>query len=389
MKLKLPFIVLFILLVVYFFGDSFNTPTVRFFYTISFIIKELLVLLLPFVIFVFMTSFLIEFSRGVLLFVATLAVCIVCSNALVTFYAYCLYSFAHPLVVDGCSTLPALTLQSSILPFFELPLKKIISNNVALLLGLFFGIMLGLFFPNHPNISSLASRSRATVIGWLQKVLPPVIPLFVFGFILKLQKDDILEHMIGVYTKVFIVILTAMVLYITCMYLIVGKGRVSKAAEYISVFFPAAITAFSTMSSMAAYPITLECAQRVSNKPRLTQGILTSTVNIHLMGVGIAIPILAITVLMYFGQPFPSLSMFSVFAFYLILAKFSVAAIPGGSIMVAIPVLQDHLGFSPEMSALIISLYALIDPFSTATNVFGNGAFSLFLTRLFNKTTHH
>lgn len=385
MKIKLPFLILFILVFTYFFGNAVPLPIVSFFYTISFFIKELLVLLLPLVILIFMTSFLVEFSKGVLLFVVALIACIICSNALVTFYSYFFYSAVYPFVIDTTTQLPTLNLESTIKPLLELPIKKIITNNTALLLGLASGVFLGLFFPNNKHIRNWVSKGRSYVIHVLQKLLPPIIPLFVLGFILKLQKDDILEQMIAVYTKVFIVILIAMSVYISFVYLVLAKGRISKALEYMSAFFPATITAFSTMSSMAAYPITLECAQRASKRPHLTQGILTSTVNIHLMGVGIAIPILAITVLMYFGHPFPNFAVFSMFALYLILAKFSVAAIPGGSIMVAVPVLQDHLGFTPEMSALIISLYALVDPFSTATNIFGNGAFSLILTNFLGK----
>jgi Na+/H+-dicarboxylate symporter len=386
MRIKLPFVIILILFGVYVWGDSISIDAVRFFYTISVIIKELLVLVLPFVIFIFMASFLIEFSSGVLFFAAGLVVCIVLSNTLVTFYAYGLYSFLHPLVVDCQAETGVLKHASNITPLFSLPLKKILDNNVALLVGLVAGIILA--FKPVPYVLGMLKQSREKTIYLLRKTLIPIIPLFILGFMLKLQKDDILEHMIAVYSKVFIVILIAMVTYITAMYTIVAKGNIVNALKTMKLFFPAAMTAFSTMSSMAAYPVTLECAQQTSKNPRLTQGILTSTVNVHLMGVGIAIPILAMTVLLYFGHPFPPLSLYSVFALYLILAKFSVAAIPGGSIMIAIPVLQDYLGFSSEMSALIMSLYMLVDPFSTATNVLGNGAFSLFMTKLFSPLLH-
>jgi Na+/H+-dicarboxylate symporter len=328
-----------------------------------------------------MTSFLVEFSSGVVLFIAGLLGFIVFSNTLVTFYSYGVYSILHPLVIDTHTSVPVLNLQSSIKPLFGLPIKKIVDNNVALLFGLICGIVLALKPTSY--ITEWLKKARETCIFILRKTLTPLVPLFIFGFMLKLQKDDILEQMIAVYSKVFLITLMAMITYIIGMYVVLAKGNLFKAIRYIKDFFPAALTAFSTMSSMAAYPVTLECAQQTSNHPRLTQGILTSTVNIHLMGVGIAIPILAITVSMYFGHPFPSLGTYSIFAFYLILAKFSVAAIPAGSIIVAVHVLQDHFGFTSEMSALIMSLYMLVDPFSTATNVLGNGAFSLLMTHVF------
>lgn len=387
MRIKLPFIIILILIGVYFFGNSVDVSVVTFFYTISSLIKEILVLLLPFVILIFMTSFLVEFSSGVILFVAGLIGFIVLSNTFVTFYSYGVYSLLHPLVVDTSHNVSTLNLASSIKPLFSLPIKKILDNNYALLLGLGAGIILAIA-PN-PAFVGFFKNAREASIKTLRKILIPIIPIFIFGFILKLQKDDILEQMIAVYSKVFIIILSAMIVYIIIVYTLLAKGNILRAFNLMKSFFPAAITAFSTMSSMAAYPVTLECAQKTSKNFRLTQGILTSTVNIHLMGVGITIPILAITVSMYFGTPFPSIWTFSKFAFFLIMAKFTVAAIPAGSILVAIDVLQDHFGFTPEMSALIMSLYSLLDPFSTATNVLGNGAFSLLMTRIFTPLFQH
>jgi Na+/H+-dicarboxylate symporter len=382
MRIKLPFVIIAILIGVYLFGNSVDTSVVTFFYTLSTLIKDILVLILPAVIFIFMTSFLIEFNSGVILFVIGLMGCIIASNTLVTFYSYGIFSLLHPLVIDSTQHVTNLNPASTIKSMFELPIKKIVDNNVALLAGLVMGIFLA-FLQNQRLILGF-KKAREISIRLLRKTLTPVIPLFIFGFMLKLQKEDILEQMIAVYSKVFIVILIAMTLYITAMYVVLAKGNLINASKTMRVFFPAAITAFSTMSSMAAYPLTLECAQKISKNPRLTQGILTSSVNIHLMGVGIAIPLMAMTVMMYFGHPFPPLWTYSIFAFYLIRAKFTVAAIPGGSMVIAIPILEEYLGFSGEMSALMMSLYMLVDPFSTTTNVLGNGAFSLLMTRVFS-----
>jgi Na+/H+-dicarboxylate symporter len=387
MRIKLPFVIIAILVGVYFFGNSVDTSVVTFFYTISTLIKETLVFVLPIVIFIFMTAFLIEFNSGVILFVVGLIGCIIASNTLVTFYSYGMFSLLHPLVIDTTHHTLNLTATTVIKPMFGLPIKKIVDNNTALGAGLFIGIVLA-FLQNQCFISGF-KKARETSVRLLRKTLTPIIPLFIFGFMLKLQKEDLLEQMIVVYSKVFIVILITMIMYITAMYTLLAKGNIIKAFKTMQAFFPAAITAFSTMSSMAAYPVTLECAQKTSNNVRLTQGILTSTVNIHLMGVGIAIPIMAMTVMMYFGHPFPSLWTYSVFAFWLISAKFTVAAIPGGSMTIAIPILENYLGFTPEMSALMMSLYMLVDPFSTTTNVLGNGAFSLMMTKLFSPLVKH
>ena len=75
-------------------------------------------------------------------------------------------------------------------------------------------------------------------------------------------------------------------------------------------------------------------------------------------------------------MPEPSLVNYLIFTFYFVLAKFSVAAVPGGGIIVMLPILESYMGFDTEMMALITALYILFDPVITCANVFGNGVFA-------------
>lgn len=385
MRIRLPVLILVVLAAVYFVGDLLPNSVVVGFYTLSHLIKGCLVFVLPWIIFVFMSSFLSEMEQKAWSFVAILAGSILISNVLVTYVSYGVFKFLHPLVITPCETMGTAPSLAVISPLYTFPIAPIFSNNIALLSGLSVGIVLSFFSRSHPFLSALV-KMRAACVTALRKVLIPIIPLFILGFLLKLQRESNLDELLAIYIKVFIITLLTMMSYVLFMCLVAGRGQIQEGYRILKMFFPASMVAFASMSSMAAYPVTLNAVERFSTSPKLMQGILTSTVNTHLMGVGVAIPILSITVLMYFGQPFPDLLLFSVFAFYLTLAKFSVAAIPGGSIMMAVPVLQDYLGFTPEMSALIVSIYMLIDPFSTATNVLGNGAFATFLSRFFLTT---
>jgi Na+/H+-dicarboxylate symporter len=64
-------------------------------------------------------------------------------------------------------------------------------------------------------------------------------------------------------------------------------------------------------------------------------------------------------------------------------SKFSVAAVPGGGILVMLPILESILGFNAEMLSLITALYIFFDPIITAANILGNGSFALAFERLF------
>jgi len=93
-------------------------------------------------------------------------------------------------------------------------------------------------------------------------------------------------------------------------------------------------------------------------------------------------PILAYAVLKNYSMAEPSLLAYVIFAFYFVVAKFSVAAIPGGGIIVMLPILESYLGFNSEMMSLITALYILFDPVNTCVNILGNGAFAKMIDNL-------
>jgi len=149
--------------------------------------------------------------------------------------------------------------------------------------------------------------------------------------------------------------------------------------------FPAAAAGFGSMSSAASMPLTILGAEKNTGNPTLTRLVIPATVNIHLIGDCFAIPIFAFAVLKNFGIAEPAFFAYVLFACYFVLAKFSVAAIPGGGIIVMLPILESHLGFNGEMASLITALYILFDPVITCANVLGNGGFALALSKIQGK----
>lgn len=383
MKIKLPIVILGIVIGIFFFGQNIPVEVVSFFYTISTVVKDIISIFIPVVVFTFIAYLLADLQDGTIFFVFRLFGSIVLSNILVTIYSYGTFELFHSFLDVGKSDLCIEKLTSKIEPLFKIPFSSPVKSSHALLAGVIFGII----FAMRPNqrVFLILEKVRNRCLVVLKKWLVSLIPIMILGYLMKMQKDDILEALILAYGKIFAFILLAMFVYVYGMYVVAARFRFGAALKKMQSFFASAMTAFSTMSSIVAYPITVENALRYSRNPKLTQGILSSATNIHLMGVGISIPILSMTVLSNFGCSMPDAVTFLKFAFFLVLAKFSVAAVPGGSMMVVLPVLQEHLGFSPEMLALILSLYMLFDPFSAATNVLGNGAFSIFMTRILDK----
>ncbi len=178
------------------------------------------------------------------------------------------------------------------------------------------------------------------------------------------------------YTLIFSTILLAQFCYILLIYFCVNNFNIKKLCISLQNMLPAAISGFSTMSSAASMPLTIVGAENNAKFKDLAHSIIPATVNIHLVGDCFTTPILAYAVIRSYSMPEPLLLNYFMFVVYFVIAKFSVAGIPGGGIIVMLPILESYLGFNSEMMSLITALYILFDPINTCINVLGNGAFA-------------
>jgi len=145
---------------------------------------------------------------------------------------------------------------------------------------------------------------------------------------------------------------------------------------------PAFITGVSTISSALTMPVTIVCAEKSVHNKELADSVIPATVNIHLLGDCIAIPLLAFALLKHYEIPAPTLSEYFIFTCFFVLAKFSVAAVPAGGVIIMAPILEKYLSFTPEMSTLLITIYVIFDPIVTGFNVMGNGALAKIIDNL-------
>ena len=198
-----------------------------------------------------------------------------------------------------------------------------------------------------------------------------------------MQHSGLLNSIFQDYFAIISLIVASTFSYIIFLYGIASSFKIARWRLYLRNMFPAMITGFSTMSSASALPLLMEGAAKNTGREEV-KGVVPISINIHLIGDCFSISILALTILVSFGHPLPTLEEFMLFTVFFVLAKFAVAAVPGGGILVMIPILEKYLGFTPEMLSLITALYILFDPIVTSANVLGNGAFA----QLFDKIYH-
>jgi Na+/H+-dicarboxylate symporter len=139
------------------------------------------------------------------------------------------------------------------------------------------------------------------------------------------------------------------------------------------------------MSSTATIPVTVECAEKNGvNKP-LAELSMPIMANIHLVGDSISTPLLAMVTVMLFLGEFPDPISYMKFVVMFCSAMLAVSGIPGGGIIVMIPILVSQFCFNEQMVSIIITLYLLLDSFGTAANVMGDGALGIIMNKLFKR----
>jgi len=159
-------------------------------------------------------------------------------------------------------------------------------------------------------------------------------------------------------------------------------GNIKDIKTSLANVLPSGLVALSTMSSVATLPVTLEAAEKNTKNKAIAEIVIPAATNIHHVGDSIAVPILIAAVFAINGFDPMNYPTFLIFAAYYMVAKFGVASVPGGEIIVILPILEAHFGFTDSMGGLLTTLYILSDPFITVTNVLSNGAFAILMDKL-------
>lgn len=376
---SLPVQLIIAILAAYFLNHLFNLEAIRFFFTISCGLKELLMGILPLVIFSYITAAMLSMEQRAPLLILSILVLVTLSNALTVLISYGLGIHLLPLLTLGNGN--ALSeIRETITPICSLPIPEILPPDQAMLLGIVVGLIFS--FIKVPAVTVLAQNMRHYVTVFLQKAFIPLLPLYVFGFILKMEHEGTLSILIKNSGHIFGLLCLIILSYLFLLYLIASGFRPGRCFELIRNMLPAGITGFSTMSSAATMPVTLAATEKNMGDEQFADLVIPATVNIHLLGDALAIPILALAVLSLSGMPLPTFENYLLFTVYFCLAKFSVAGIPGGGIIVMLPILQKYLHLTPEMASLMTTIYIVQDPLFTSANVMGNGAFALLVRKM-------
>jgi Sodium:dicarboxylate symporter family len=347
-------------------------------YTVSMLIKDVMLFALPITVGSFIAYTLIGFDKKAPLFILALVIFEGLSNFSSVWYSF----FTAHSVSDILPEFSKLNSSQTEFPtLWKLPLSRpsFWSADKGTLIGLLFGF-LALYLNNSRLTSFIYSWKKASNFI-LTKVFSPLIPLFILGFFAKMHQTGLFSDVLSRYSMLVLIMCLFLCGYMLFLIVLASNFTLKGIIKTFQNLLPAFGIAFSSGCSLSTMPWTIKGASRNLKNPELAEAIIPATTNIQQIGDCIVNTFLCFLLYKHFFKATPPITVWLSFSLMFTLARFTTAAVLGGAILIMIPIYESYLGFTAEMIAIIVAFNVLLDPIITSTNVLANGA----LCSLFEK----
>jgi Na+/H+-dicarboxylate symporter len=226
-------------------------------------------------------------------------------------------------------------------------------------------------------VTRLTPDSRAHLVGFFRGVADVMLelvrwvlwvaPIGVFGlaYALGARTGFGSAHAI---IALLILVAIACLIYTCALYVVavvVGKVPLVRFARAIA---PAQVVGFSSRSSLATLPAMIEAGKMQLGLPAAATGfVLPLAVSTFKLGATIAITTSSLFLARIYGVPITPAQVASI-ALSAVLLSFSVPGIPGGVLLIMVPVLAS-VGIPAEGVGILLAVDVIPDMFRTVTNV--------------------
>jgi Na+/H+-dicarboxylate symporter len=270
-------------------------------------------------------------------------------------------------------------------------LLQIVPSNIIDTFGK--GQMLGLIFFSllfGYSLSKLESHASSALMGFFQGLFQTMIqfthiimkflPLGVFFLVAKVFAEAGFKSLqsLGLFTLAVLLGLACFTFVgLPLLLKILGKVR---PGVHFKAMAPALITAFSTSSSSATLPITIDCVEKragVSNK--ICSLVVPLGTSINMSGSALYECVAAMFVAQAYGIDLSFATQFLIVLFALI-TSIGVAGIPSASLIAIIAILKA-IGLPIEGIGLFIAVDRVLDMCRTTVNVFSDSCCAVLVAR--------
>jgi len=263
-------------------------------------------------------------------------------------------------------------------------LFKLVPSNILAaasqgqMLGLIcFSILFGLFLPKiESSAASVMMKFWEAVFQIMMNIthlIMRALPIGVFGLVAKVVATTGMDSMTSA-AWYFLTVVASLILYslIVIPALLISIAGVNPI-QYFRDISPALFTAFSTSSSAATLPITLECVEkRVGVSNRICSFSIPLGTSINMSGGALYMSVASLFIATVYGIPL-TVNIVALIGLMALLTSMGIAGIPSAS-LISVSLILNSIGVPAEGIGLIIAVDRIVDMFRTTVNVLGNAS---------------
>uniref|UniRef100_UPI0040577C08 dicarboxylate/amino acid:cation symporter n=1 Tax=Roseivirga sp. TaxID=1964215 RepID=UPI0040577C08 len=255
-------------------------------------------------------------------------------------------------------------------------------DNRNMLQVIFFSILfgIGMVISPHEKVAGLKSfflgvnEAMLKMVHLIMKFAPIGVMALIAALLVDLAGDNPKEaisllKILGVFA---LTVIGAIAFLMTVVYpILVNKFTEFKYLDFLKKTIPAQILAFSTSSSAATLPVTIDCAEKNLKLSNEVSGfVLPLGITINMHGTCIHQAISAVFIVQAFGHDL-GITEYIIVIFTCVLSSMGAPAVPGAGIIMLLIVLGS-LGVEAEGLALILAIDRPLDMIRTIPNVLGD-----------------
>ncbi|MFK4337183.1 Na+/H+-dicarboxylate symporter [Kocuria sp. MT07] len=353
----------------------------RVFMTFNGIFSQFLGFLIPLIIVGLVTPAIAELGRGAGKWLAVTAAVAYGSTVFAGLLAFLVAQSSYPWLLGGTQSIDGLENpeEHALSGYFEIAMPPVFDVMTALVLAFCLGV--GITFVRGTTLHSGFAELRTIVMRVVEKVIIPLLPLYIFGMFLSLTMNGQIALVISTFLRVVVLAFIMTIVILLIQYGIAGVVTRRNPFVMLKNMLPAYATALGTASSAATIPVTLACARRNGVDERVAGFTIPLCATIHLSGSTMKIVLFSTAIMTISGMPIDTWQYVG-FIFLLGVTMVAAPGVPGGAIMAAVAILQSQLGFDETAVGLMIATYVAIDSFGTACNVTGDGAIAAVMDKM-------
>lgn len=355
---------------------------VRIFKTFNVLFAQLLKFVVPLLVLGLVTPSIANLGRGAGKMLLTVVLIAYCSTVFGALFSYGVSSSIFSFYLEHGELAAETVSEKEFIPYIDLKIPPICDIMTALVLSFVVGV--GIIYTKSEGLKKGFEEFGEIVKLTIEGVIIPLLPFYIFTMICEMSAKGVIGVVMGTGVKVIGTGVVLSVLYLIVQYCITGIIARKNPLRMLWNIVPAYLTGFSICSSSACIPVTYECTLKNGVRKDIADFVVPLCSTVHMCGSTIKLTVTSVAVAYIFGMDLP-LSLFIQFALMQAVSAVAAPGVMGGVLMASVGLLSTILGFSDEMTTLMMTIYLALDGYGPAVNVSGDAAIAVITDKLFQK----